>query len=409
MSLCEKAVITMPTAAPALSVLLEEPAYGVSTLEEHWDRAGTFAYLPQKSPVSREWVQEALGSLPEPYREDHFCLLTSGSTGSPKLVIGRKDRAECLAGVLHQVQESHPVAETIVTLPLSYCYAFVNQWLWSRVARRRLVMTPGLSQPDVLLANLRNARDAMLCLVGPQVALLLRVFGDERFPGVLRVHFAGGRFPQERLPGLRAMFPNARIFNNYGCAEAMPRLTLRPAEDAAEASDIGRPLPGVQLKTGGSGELLFLSEYRGVAQVDASGCRVIPDDEWIASGDLARQEPSGHWQLLGRAGEVFKRYGEKIALAQILATVSEHWQGQANCYRDRDAAGEEGYVLVLCPGPGQEAVRQLLQAFRARHPRTHWPLRIESTEALPLLPNGKVDGFALPDLADKSLHWRQRI
>jgi acyl-CoA synthetase (AMP-forming)/AMP-acid ligase II len=400
------------TATPAifgLPVLLEEPLCGVDSLERHWDRAATFAYLPAKSPVSREWVQDALGALPEPYRQDHFCLLTSGSTGNPKLVVGRKDRAERLGAVLHQVQESEPVAETLVTLPLSYCYAFVNQWLWTRVAGRRLIQTPGLSQPDVLLAKLRNARDAMLCLIGPQVALLRQLFGDEQFFSVVRVHFAGGRFPQESIPHLRTMFPNARIFNNYGCAEAMPRLTLRPAGEGAAASDIGCPLPGVQLKAGPAGDLLFLSEYRSVAQVDVRGFRAVPDDEWVATGDLARQGDGGRWQLLGRSGEVFKRYGEKISLPQILETVSEHWSGQANHYRERDGGGEEGYVLVLCPAPAEEEARTLLQAFRASHPRTHWPLRIESVEALPLLPNGKVDGLALREQASKSLHWRQRI
>jgi acyl-CoA synthetase (AMP-forming)/AMP-acid ligase II len=393
----------------AVSVLFDGPATGVAALDEYWGRHDTFAYVPEKSSVSREWVQEAIRTLPSQYRAGHFCLLTSGSTGTPKLVVGRKDRAERLAGVLHEVQESGPVMETLVTLPLSYCYAFVNQWLWARVAGRRLVMTPGLSQPDVLLANLGNARNAMLCLVGSQVPLLFSLFGEQRFAGVLRVHFAGGRFPQEHIPRLRAMFPNARIFNNYGCAEAMPRLALRLAEDADEASDIGCPLPGVQLKTGEQGELLFLSEYRGVAQVDANGCRVIPDEEWIGCGDLARQDGNGRWKLLGRSGEVFKRHGEKIALPQILASVGNCWSGQANYYREPDGGGEEGYVLVLCPTPDRTAIHALLQVFRARHPRTHWPLRIESMEALPVLPNGKVDGFSLKHQAGKLLHWRQRI
>ena len=155
--------------------------------------------------------------------------------------------------------------------------------------------------------------------------------------------------------------------------------------------------------------MLFLSEYRGVAQVDIRGTRTIPDEEWIPTGDFARAVAGGQWELLGRSGEIFKRYGEKIALSQILATVNRDWHGQVSYYRDRDAAGEEGYALVLCPAPTPEALRMLLQAFRTGHPRTHWPLRIESTEAFPLLPNGKVDAFALGNQAGKSLHWRQRI
>ena len=44
------------------------------------------------------------------------------------------------------------------------------------------------------------------------------------------------------------LFPNARVFNNYGCAEAMPRLTVRPVKEGEEGVGIGNPLPGVELE-----------------------------------------------------------------------------------------------------------------------------------------------------------------
>jgi acyl-CoA synthetase (AMP-forming)/AMP-acid ligase II len=208
---------------------------------------------------------------------------------------------------------------------------------------------------------------------------------------------------------LREILPNATIFNNYGCAEALPRLTLRRAEDAASAADIGQPIPGVALKTSETGGLLFLSEYGCVAQVSLHGFQPVAEDEWIPSGDLARAGDNRHWHLLGRAGEVFKRYGEKIAIPQILSTVNEQWEGQVSYYREQDGAGEDGYVLVLCPPPTTEALHKLLQAFRSKHPRTHWPLRIESLVAFPLLHNGKVNTLAVQKGENKTLHWRQRI
>ena len=391
-----------------VEILVEDNSQeGADELGRHWAARQTFAYVSAKQAASA-WLAEALERLPVEYQQDHFCLLTSGSTGDPKLVIGRKQRSEKLAGVLHQAQESEPVRETIVTLPLAYCYAFVNQWLWSRVTGRRLVLTPGFAKPDVFRDSLRKADDAMLCLVGSQVSLL-QVFGKEAFPGVIRLHFAGGRFPQERIGMLREIFPNATIFNNYGCAEALPRLTLRRAEDADSAADIGRPIPGVELRTSETGDLLFLSEYGCVAQSTLRGFQPVAETEWIPSGDLARAGDNRHWHLLGRAGEVFKRYGEKIAIPQILSTVNDRWQGQVSYYRERDGAGEDGYVLVLSPSPTTESLQQLLQAFRSKHPRTHWPLRIESLAAFPLLHNGKVNALAVQKGENKTLLWRQRI
>jgi long-chain acyl-CoA synthetase len=386
-----------------------DPAESVNDLERHWSLRRTFVYVHERALAAAPWLCSFPEQLPTPYRQDHFCLLTSGSTGAPKLVIGRKQNSEELVRVLHRAQNSDPVRETIVSLPLTYCYAFVNQWLWSRIANRRLVLTAGLAKPEQFRDSLRRANDAMLCLVGPQAAMLRAMFGPERFPGVIRLHFAGGRFPQEQLPALREMFPNAEIFNNYGCAEALPRLTLRRAGDGESASDIGYPVAGVQLKCGEAGELLFRSPYCCVAQFDGLGFHPIGEEQWIPNGDLVREGDNGHWHLVGRAGEVFKRYGEKVALPQVLTTINQQWNGQVGYYRDKDSSGEDGYVLLLSPPPDQAEFRELMQALRSRHPRTQWPLRIECASDLPLQANGKIDHLAAQNQESRTLLWRQRI
>lgn len=379
-----------------------------SLLARCWQGEETFALVPEKSGGSNDWIADKLNCLPDEHRRSRFVLLTSGSTGEPKLIVGLRERSEALVRALHELQQSEPAAETIVTLPLTYSYAFVNQWLWATVFKRRLVVTHGFRQPDLLRASLQQARDAMLCLVGIQVPLLDQNFSNEAFPGVLRVHFAGGRFPHEQLHAIRRLFPNARIFNNYGCAEAMPRLTLRPAEDAQEAANIGRPLPGIELNTSDTGELLFRSPYRAVGVVDQRGFMEITPDMWIGTGDLGSAVGDGTWRLTGRANEVFKRYGEKISLPLLLSTVLRNWSGQAAFYREMDAKGEEGHALMLTPHPSETQVRTILKAFAAEFGRAHWPLRLESVSEMPLLPNGKVNVAALAKITDKSLHWYQR-
>ena len=392
-------------------VILRESAVDrdIGRLDRAWSEPPTFAFVPDKAQVDDRWIGEALASLPLDLQLGHFALLTSGSTGKPKLVIGERVRSEALARTLHEVQSAEPVAETIVSLPLTYCYAFVNQWLWARVSRRRLVLTRGFSEPDRLRAVLEAADRAMLCLVGAQVPLLRQLLDGLVFPGVIRLHFAGGRFPQEHLDLLAATFPNAEVFNNYGCAEAMPRLTLRRAAESTAARNIGRPLPGVQLRTGAGGRLLFRSPFRAPAFHDDDGLRLIADDEWVETGDFGHAADDGTWALDGRSNEVFKRYGEKVSMPQLLATAHAAWHGEAACYRERDSEGEDGCVLVLAPEPSQAQVRDLLRAFRGGWPRPHWPLRIEAMAALPKLANRKIDTGSLPAAEDKQVLWRQRI
>jgi long-chain acyl-CoA synthetase len=389
-----------------MKILIEsDPESMPGVLDEAWRRPATFALLPARTPVSENWVRERLQLLPPSMAENHFALLSSGSTGKPVLVVGSRARAEQLVRILHHHQSSEPVESTPLILPLSYCYAFVNQWLWARVFDRKLLVTNGIQYPGTLERTLRSANEAMLCLVGAQVPLLLRHFDGADFPSVIRLHFAGGPFPGRHLKSLRGLFPKASIFNNYGCIEAMPRISVTQVGQHHDPVNIGHPLPGIELETGADGELMFRSSYGAVAFCDDDGVRTVSADELVPTGDRARRMDDGSWRLDGRVSETFKRFGEKISLSIVLETVHEAWSKSAACYREPDPSGEPGYVLVLEAEPMHEDVNRLLASLQARHPRTHWPLRIESVPKLPLSRNGKVDVNRLARSTKRTVHW----
>lgn len=394
-------------AGPIL-VVGEQELGARTTLEALWAGEPTFILAPEKVDHDALWLASALQAVPAALSRRHFGLLTSGSTGEPKLVLGARDRAEALARVLHVVQRSDPVETAICVLPLSYSYSFVNQWLWSSVHGRSLVRPVGFADPAGLADELARARNAMLCLVGAQVPLLARLMGDRAFPGVIRVHFAGGRFPQEHLPLLRTMFPSAEVFNNYGCAEAMPRLTVRPAEAVDNAANVGRPIPGVRLRATEMGQLEFNSDYGAVAVVAGGRATMIGPEAWTFTGDLARPEEDGSWTLSGRDSEVYKRFGEKISIPAVLAAVTRAWPGGSACYRTTDRMGESAHVVVLSPEPAETDIRRVLGELRRSFTRAHWPLRIESRPELPLLANGKPDVRRLAEESDVKVHWTQR-
>jgi acyl-CoA synthetase (AMP-forming)/AMP-acid ligase II len=392
-----------------VAVLSESEARSDSRfLVRAWAGSETFVFLPTHFPAHGHRIENSLALLPAEYRTDHFVLLTSGSTGDPKLIVAKKSRSERLAEVIHAGQENEAVRETIACLPLSYSYAFVNQWLWANHMRRRLVLTDGFSRPDGFKRTLEDAHDAMICMVGIQVPLLLSLFGSQKFPGIIRLNFAGGRFPQEHLQNLREIFPNAKIFNNYGCAEAMPRLTIRRAGGANTAANIGRPLPGIELRSGEEDQLEFRSPFRAVAFVEGGVLRAVTDEEWVETGDLGRQAEDGSWVLLGRKSEVFKRFGEKISLPAIQAAVQRVWSGELAFYREFDSMGENGHVMVLAPHPPGEQLRSVLMELRQNFTRPHWPLRVESVERLSRLPNDKVDTRVLAERNHVTVEWSQR-
>jgi acyl-CoA synthetase (AMP-forming)/AMP-acid ligase II len=378
-----------------------------ANLAARWESRETFVILPEKLAVESAWLETLLDAVPAHLREEHYGLLTSGSTGEPKLIVGRRSRTEALTRVLHAAQENEPVRSTVVALPLSYSYAFVNQWLWSRVHNRGLVLTDGLGDPAALRARLEDTEESMLCLVGAQVPLLLRHFENSSFGNVIRLNFAGGRFPQEHLPALARLFPAAEIRNNYGCAEALPRLTVRRSDNGAAALNIGRPIDGVELRVGEADALEFRSPYRAVAIGSRGQVEAIADDAWLPTGDLGRQTADGSWELVGRASEVFKRFGEKISPIQLLESIGRVWDGSAAFYLTTDTLGETAHVLVLAPTPDAAAVNRVLQQLRRQFARPHWPYRVEALDALPLLASGKTDTLALGKLGG-TVMWSQR-
>lgn len=392
-------------------VILEEKKLGtdLGQILTAWKSKESFVLLPSKLSVTREWITKAVECLPNRFARDHYALFTSGTTGTPKLVIGSRVRSEQLASLLHDLQDSELIDETVVMLPLSYSYAFVNQWVWSHVKGRRLIQSDGLNDSRSLRGLLKNCRSAMLCLVGVQVPLLLRNFSGETFDGITRIHFAGGRFPQESLSEIGHLFPNAKIYNNYGCAEAMPRLTLRKASDSVEATNIGRTLPGIELRSGLGNALEFTSAYGAVAVVDQFKAQEIGPGDWVLTGDTGIRNSDGTWSLTGRVSEIFKRHGEKVSMAALSDTISEIWLGQLCFYREVDRNGENGCVIVLAPKPSAESLARVLKALRQRHQRSHWPLRIECMESLPLLSNGKADIRSLAIEHSKEVLWSQHI
>lgn len=392
-------------------LVLEEQqvATDPSSLAKAWDGRQSFILLPSPCPVSSAWLDGVLSNLPLSLHDGHFGILTSGSTGAPKLVIGNKERTASLARQIHAAQALESVRMAVLTLPLAYSYSLVNQWLWSHLHGRLLVQTRGLADPAALHVALLSSTHAMLCMVGSQIPLFRRYLPDGmHFGGVIRLNFAGAPFPQREIPWLRAVFPNAEIYHNYGCTEALPRLTVRCGDENPDPMVLGPPLKGIELDAGKEGELRFRSPYSAVAIAGKDDLHLIGADEWLETGDLAERQMDGSFRLMGRSSEVFKRHGEKISLSAVNGLLREHWPGDLALYTELAPDGEMGYVVALTPEPAASEVRHVLLGFRERYRRPQWPIRIETVESIPLLTNGKPDLNALQAGGGKVL-WKQML
>ena len=392
----------------AIKILYDENSQLLlDELYKAWKSNKTFALVPSRIPVDQEILRHALKHLPAQFQNDHFLLMTSGSTGTPKLLVGSKVRSEMLSRVLNKVQGNANIKQTIQLLPISYSFCLVNQWLWSYVHEKPLKATSGLKNVEELKERFTQAKDAMICMVGTQATILLEMFAGMQFPEITKIHFAGGRFPQEHVSQIETLFPNAIISNNYGCAEAMPRLTYRKSDGSNDAANVGHALPGIKLRVNEQSEIEFLSDFQIVASCKLPcDWEVINPDTWLKSGDLGKINDDNSLTLIGRGSEIFKRYGEKISLIQVREIFIPLIKNEFCTYRVTDSNGEDGYVLVVEAPLTRKEILQMLSALR-KVTRAYWPIQIETCKAIPILSSGKQDIVRLRNEINKEVHWTQ--
>lgn len=328
-------------------------------------------------------------------------LLTTGSTGTPKLV-GAEEGA-LMAGItaIHHAQNLSSVASTGVLLPFAYSFALVNQLLWAVLFERQVVVLPGLLNPAATIDSLRRRQVAMICLVAYQIQMLAALGFDAKHgvDTIEVVNFAGAPFPTASYNRIRDLFPSARIYNNYGCAEALPRLTVCPVLGPNHpATLVGEPIDTVTLRIGGEdpiGPVEFQGTSVSLGFVRPDG-GIEPHATWIPSGDLGRVV-DGRLHVLGRHDQIVKVGGERFSLIEIEQALLA--AGFTNAMAWQDTGASERGIVAIVSGGRPLADGELVRHLRNRLPQAIWPRRIYRRDDWPVLPNGKTDRTGLKSMA----------
>ncbi|HIP96962.1 MAG TPA: non-ribosomal peptide synthetase, partial [Anaerolineae bacterium] len=120
------------------------------------------------------------------------------------------------------------------------------------------------------------------------------------------------------------------------------------------------------------------------------------------TGDLARYLPDGNIEFLGRADYQVKVRGFRIELEEIEAILSQHPAVEQAVVLAQDAErepGEKQLVAYVVPeGETAPGIGELQGCLKEKLPAYMVPSTYVVLEALPLLPNGKVDRWALSAL-----------
>ncbi|HUZ13108.1 MAG TPA: AMP-binding protein [Caulobacteraceae bacterium] len=341
-----------------------------------------------------------------------YLLFTSGSTGLPKCVacshrplvhfvdwqartfgLTRRDRFTLLSGLSHD-----PVLRDIFT-PLSLG------------ASLHIPAQDVLTAPGGLHAWFLEARPTAAHMTPPLGHLLTAVRGRPAPLAELRYVFWGGDVLRRPLvEAVGRMAPACESVNFYGATETPQAASCFrvPPGCADDRAPIGTGIDGFSLEirdeagapaaAGEPGEIVVRSAFLSLGQVrDGRPPTAAEAQSCYATGDLGYLRPDGQACILGRRDDQVKVRGHRLELAQLTAcalAAANVAQAITLDLGAPDAVRLACFVQPRDPGAGLET-EALRRHFETRLPAYALPDALVVVDALPLLPNGKIDRQAL--------------
>ncbi|MBV9788833.1 MAG: amino acid adenylation domain-containing protein, partial [Chloroflexi bacterium] len=369
-----------------------------------------------------------------------YVIYTSGSTGRPKGVMVTQQGVLNLVHGLRVYFNDPAVLNVGLITSISFDIS-VNQIFPSLIFGRTLHIIPDAVKFNsrALLRYLHEQQIQLLDAVPSYMQAVLNEVAPEQPPNVLRYLLIGGEKIERRL--LQAVFRQlghaVEIVNIYGLTEISDINILGSirVQDIDLPITVGRPLqnnriyilnPFDQLQPVGiAGEICIAGESvsRGyLFRPDLAAERFVPcpfeDGQiMVRTGDLGRWRADGTVEILGRIDHQVKLRGYRIELDEISARLRQHpavhdavtviqpgadGTSQLVAYVVENLDWRTQNLGVASDGsksPGGHPVlgsADLRQHVGAQLPEFMVPSAIVVLDALPLLPNGKLDRKALP-------------
>jgi amino acid adenylation domain-containing protein len=382
------------------------PAIRVVCLDSDWD---AIARESEANPLSRGTDRNAA-----------YIIYTSGSTGQPKGVIVEHRGLVNAVKWLTETLELSVTDRCLLKTPITF-----------DAAGREIfpILTAGgslvIAEPDghrdcrYIAQTIRDEDISVLHCVPSFLRLLVEEPAFEAALALRTVMCGGEALPSEAVVRFHRR-SKAVLYNVYGPTETIIDSTYGLCErDVGHSTvSIGRPIPNARIyilddmlrlvPIGVAGNLYIGGEglARGyLNRPDLTAERFIPDPfsaepgaRLYKTGDLARHLPDGRSEFLGRTDDQVKIRGFRIELGEIEVALREHPAVRESIVVvDEDTPGDKRLLAYVVAERELSPTGNALSSFlKTKLPEYMVPAAFVPLEALPLMPNGKVDRQALP-------------
>jgi len=234
--------------------------------------------------------------------------------------------AEGVSTIVRDVQEIRPTIIIVVPRIVEKIYEAVEQKVMEApLLRRKLVLAAVRSMNERVNRAYREESVPLFlrlkCLFYNRlVASKFRKIAGGR----LRLLVSGGA-PLDRKLAKTLHVLGFNIIEGYGLTETAPVVCTCTLDDA-RLGTVGKPFDGVEVRIGGSDEILVKGPNLmcGYFNLTDETAKAIDADGWFHTGDRGRFDERGNLVITGRIKElIVTSYGKKVAPAPIEAEIAK--------------------------------------------------------------------------------------
>ena len=341
-----------------------------------------------------------------------YIIYTSGSTGNPKGVITSHRSLICYIDAYSKVMRIEENDRLGNQSPLDYIAAIRDMYLPLKHGCSTLIIPKEyFMEPNRLFEcmNTYQVTSVGWSVSAFTIALSLGAFEEVTLTSLKKVCFSGSVMPGKCLRVWQEHLPDARFVNQYGPTEATASCTYYVVDHVVSEDElipIGRPYDNYRVfilndrneeaAAGEPGEIciggpcLALGYYGDPERTRAAFMQHPGNDcyrEWIyRTGDIGLRREDGLLEFHGRKDRQIKHMGHRVELDEIEYAANQLPQVKESCcvYQKEK---EKLHLFYQ----GDITKRDLLLKLRESLPDFMVPRKVRQMDALPKLPNGKID------------------
>jgi len=332
-------------------------------------------------------------AAPSARRRSEWVLLTSGTTGVPKLVMHS-------LGGLTAAMRAASVADGAAVWGTFYDirrYGGLQIFLRAALGGASLVLSSA-GEP-VAEHLLRLARHGVTHLSGTPSHWRRALMSPEiRVIAPRYVRLSGEIADQAILDSLRAVFPQASIGHAYASTEAGVAFDVNDGLAGFPAAFVDAQRDGVEMKIV-DGSLLIRSPRTASRYVGGRRRAVLADDSgFVDTGDMVERRGERYY-FVGRKGGIINIGGLKVHPEEVEAVINRHPQVRMSLVRPRQSPITGAIVVAdvvlksepeAAPAPQAEVKDDILKLCREALPRHKVPAAISFVPALTVAATGKL-------------------